>query len=186
MAPEPAAQGGPSPVMVGGGVLALAGVGGYLMMGGKTNEPAKKAKAPTPTPTPTQPAAVESADVATSGSPDWGEPLGNTTEGDVLLNLEKVAGRLSKVQSVLATIVAVDERICRIENRLVGDLPVLATIVDSAAVAALAKRLSAAEATLQKAAAASADAELEDPQILATLEALAVKLAKLEQRALGK
>ena len=167
-APKPA--GGPNPMLV-GGVLAAAGVGGYMMLGGKSEETAVK------------PAATATNVEATQTSPpDWGQPLGETTEAEVLGSLQKLAGRLDKVEGTIAKIVEVRQRIDRLEERLKGGSPK----VDSAAVAALAQRVAAAEAALKPREALSGDAALEDPQVLAALEMLAAKLERLERQSMGK
>jgi hypothetical protein len=168
--------GGPSPMLI-GGALAVVGIGGYMMMGVTSEKAAPKTAAPA---TKTEVPATKT-EATQSSSVDWGVPLGDTTEEEVLADLRKLAGRLEAVEGTVGQISEVSQRITRLEQVLRGDSP-----VDAAAVTALAARVSAAEAALQTRTAPSGDAELEDPQVLAALEMLAAKLAKLEQKAMGK
>ncbi len=183
-AAAPAGGGGPSPMLI-GGALAVVGIGGYMAMGGTSEEPAAKTEAPaTKTEVPatkTEAPATKTAATQPS-SVEWGLPLGDTTEEEVLADLRKLAGRLDGVEGSVTKVVEVHQRIVRLEQHLLGDSP----SVDAAAVAALAGRVSAAEAALQTRSAPAGDAELEDPQVIAALELLAAKLAKLEQKAMGK
>jgi hypothetical protein len=176
-AAAPAGGGGPSPMLI-GGALAVVGIGGYMAMGGTSEKPAAKTEVPA---TKTEALATKTA-ATQSSSVEWGLPLGDTTEEEVLADLRKLAGRLDGVEGSVTKVVEVHQRIVRLEQHLLGDSP----SVDAAAVAALAGRVSAAEAALQTRSAPAGDAELEDPQVIAALELLAAKLAKLEQKAMGK
>ena len=170
-APKPA--GGPNPMLI-GGALAVAGVGGYMMLGGKSEETVAKPAAAAPTAEATAPTAAATQTAA----PDGVQPLDEPTEAE-LADLQELAGRLDKIESTIAKVAEVKQRLDRLEERLKGGPPE----VDSAAAAALAQRLAAAEAALK---ARSGEAELEDPQVLAALEMLAAKLEKLERKSMGK
>ena len=170
-APKPA--GGPNPMLI-GGALAVAGVGGYMMLGGKSEETVAKPAAAAPTAEATAPTAAATQTAA----PDRVQPLDEPTEAE-LADLQELAGRLDKIESTIAKVAEVKQRLDRLEERLKGGPPK----VDSAAAAALAQRLAAAEAALK---ARSGEAELEDPQVLAALEMLAAKLEKLERKSMGK
>jgi ribosome-associated translation inhibitor RaiA len=177
-APKPA--GGPNPMLI-GGALAVAGVGGYMMLGGKSEETVAKPAAAAPTAEATAPTAEATAPTAAAtqtAAPDGVQPLDEPTEAE-LADLQELAGRLDKIESTIAKVAEVKQRLDRLEERLKGGPPE----VDSAAAAALAQRLAAAEAALK---ARSGEAELEDPQVLAALEMLAAKLEKLERKSMGK
>ena len=170
-------------MLIGGGVLALAGIGGFMMMGGKPAAEEKPAAA-----------AVKDAagdwgkkrrpDEDAVDTVDWGEPLGDITEAEVLAGLKTLDSRMAKVEDTFGKIVLVANRMQRLEERLLGTVDDEAAAVADPAVAALAGRVAAAEAALEQK--AGGDVELDDPQILAALELLAAKLAKLEAQSAGK